>query len=189
MTASMLSSTRRDAILTLALGFAGVGSLAALWPLVDQMNPNKSSPRDSLEVDLSAFDAANLKRVQLKGHPILIRYRTLEEIAIARRISLAALIDPFDRVTGLGEKELASDDNRTKTGHREWLVVAGACARCACLLKDGRSLGLDAVDAFFCACCASRFDVAGRVSGGPAPTNLAVPACRFIWPARIVIGL
>jgi ubiquinol-cytochrome c reductase iron-sulfur subunit len=180
---------RRDAILTLALGFAGMGGLAALWPLVDHMNPNKSSLRDSVEVDLSAFEAAQMKLVRLKGQPILIRYRASEEIAIARRISLAALIDPFARVTGLGEKEPASDDNRTKTGHREWLVVAGACTRCACLLKDGRSLGLDAVDAFFCACCASRFDVAGRVSGGPAATNLAVPAYRFISPARIVIGL
>jgi ubiquinol-cytochrome c reductase iron-sulfur subunit len=189
MTASMLSSTRRDAIHTLALGFAGVGSLAALWPFVDQMNPNGSSPRDIVEVDLGGFDVAHLKLVQRKGQPIFIRYRTSEEIAIARRISLAFLIDPFARVTGLGEKEHATDDNRTKAGHREWLVVVGARPRCACLLKDGRAAGFDAVDAFFCACCGSRFDVCGRVSVGPALTNLAVPAYRFIAPARIEIGL
>lgn len=189
MNASKLTGTRRDAVVVLSLGFMGVGGLAALWPLVDQMSPNGSSPRDSSEVDLETFDAASLRLVQWKGEPFLIRRRTLEEIAVAQAVSLASLIDRLARVAGLGDKELATDDNRTKAKHREWLVVAGACTRCRCLLKDGRALGLDAFDAFFCPCCASRFDLAGRVSGGPAPLNLLVPPYRFIGPARLEIGV
>jgi ubiquinol-cytochrome c reductase iron-sulfur subunit len=108
---------------------------------------------------------------------------------LAQDVSLTSLIDQVARVAGLGEKDLATDDNRTKAGHREWLVVAGACTRCACLLKDGRALLFDAVDAFFCPCCASRFDLAGRVRGGPAPLNLLVPPYRFIGPAQLEIRL
>jgi ubiquinol-cytochrome c reductase iron-sulfur subunit len=126
--------------------------------------------------------------VQWKGKPILIRRRTPVEIAIARSISVASLIDPVARVAGLGDKDAAIDDNRTKAGHGEWLVVAGACTRCSCLLKDGRVLGLDDI-AFFCACCASRFDLPGRVRGRPAPMNLAVPSYRFTAPTRLEISL
>jgi Rieske Fe-S protein len=136
MNTPKLSGTRRDAVV--AFSFVGIGGLAALWPLVDQMNPNGSSARDSLEVDLGAFGAASLKLVRWKGEPYLIRRRTSEEIGIARGVSLTSLTDQVARVAGLGEKDLATDDNRTKAGHREWLVVAGACTRCACLLKDGR---------------------------------------------------
>jgi ubiquinol-cytochrome c reductase iron-sulfur subunit len=116
-------------------------------------------------VDLSAFDAARLKLVRWKGKPIFIRRRTPEEIAIARSISVAFPIEPVAHAAGLGDKDAPIDDNRTEAGHREWLVVAGACTRCSCLLKDGRVLGLDEI-AFFCACCASRFDLAGRIRGG-----------------------
>lgn len=188
MSASRPAGTRRDALVVLACGFVGVGGLAALWPLVDQMNPNSSTPRDSLEVDLGAFDATSLKLANWKGEPFLIRRRTPEEIAIARSVQPAAMIDSVARVASLGDKDLATDDNRTQAGYRQWLVVAGACTRCACLLKDGRSLGLDAADAFFCACCASRFDLAGRVRSGPARLNLFVPSYRFIGPDRLEIG-
>lgn len=182
------AGTRRDTLVTLALGFAAVGGLAALWPFVDQMNPNRASPSDNVEIDLAAFDPTRIKQVQWKRDPVFIRRRTPEEIALARAVPLASVRDRLARVAGLGAKALASDDNRTKAGHPEWLVVIGACTRCACLLKDGRAGGFDLVEAFFCACCASRYDLAGRVMAGPAPTNLAVPPYRFIAPARIEIG-
>jgi ubiquinol-cytochrome c reductase iron-sulfur subunit len=69
MNTPKFSGTRRDAVVFLAYGFVGIGGLAALWPLVDQLNPNGSSARDGLEVDLGAFDAASLKLVRLKGEP------------------------------------------------------------------------------------------------------------------------
>jgi Rieske Fe-S protein len=31
-----------------------------------------------------------------------------------------------------------------------------------------------------CPCCGSRYDLAGRVFEGPAPTNLRVPPYRFV---------
>jgi ubiquinol-cytochrome c reductase iron-sulfur subunit len=182
-------ATRRDAVLALALGFAGVGGLAAVWPLIDQMNPNSSSLRESVVVDLGTFDVARLKLVQRRSGPILIRWRTPAEIAIAQGVSVASLIDPLARAAGLGDKETATDDNRTKAGHRQWLLVAAACTRCGCLLKDGRVSGFDPEDAFFCACCASRYDLAGRVRAGPAPVNLAVPSYRFIASAKLEISL
>lgn len=188
MPSARFSGTRRDVVVGLAFGFAGVGALAALRPLVEQMNPNGSSPRDNVEVDLGMLDAGHLKLTQWKGQAIFIRWRAPDEIAISRGISVASLIDPSARVAGLSDRDIATDDNRTKAGHREWLVVAGACTQCSCLLKDGRALSFDDI-AFFCECCASRFDLAGRTMGGPARTNLAVPSYRFIGRSRLEIGL
>ena len=43
---------------------------------------------------------------------------------------------------------------------------------------------------FFCPCHKSRFDMAGRVyQGVPAPTNLKVPAYRFLDDKTIQIGV
>ena len=51
---------------------------------------------------------------------------------------------------GIRNKAPASDDNITKMGFRQWLVVSATCTRCNCLLKDTRLLGFDADEAFFC---------------------------------------
>ena len=168
MTEEGPSTTRRDAITTMALGFAAVGALTAAWPLIDQMNPNRASPSDRVEVDLTAFDAERLKLVEWRREPYFIRSRTPDEIALARSVHVSSLRDPLARVMGIRNKAPASDDNLTKMGFRQWLVVSATCTRCNCLLKDTRLLGFDADEAFFCACCASLFDLAGRVKAGPA---------------------
>jgi ubiquinol-cytochrome c reductase iron-sulfur subunit len=54
---------RRDFLVQAAQAFAGVGSAMALWPLIDQMNPNRASPAPEVkDVDLTAMWPAPLKR-------------------------------------------------------------------------------------------------------------------------------
>ena len=49
--------TRRDVLMIGAAGFAAVGAAAALWPLLDQMNPDASTlSLATTEVDLAPVE-------------------------------------------------------------------------------------------------------------------------------------
>jgi ubiquinol-cytochrome c reductase iron-sulfur subunit len=188
MTIETGAPTRRAFVVVSALAFAGVGCVVALLPFVDQGQSNGSA-RDTVEVDLSQVQFAQLQQVRWKQIPLLIRQRTLQEVELAQRVLLTDLTDPYARVQGASERTSAIDANRTKVGHSNWLVVIGGCTYCRCLVKaSDRNLARRADEAFFCPCCASRFDLAGRASVGPARTNLAVPPYRFLTPTKIQIG-
>ena len=73
--------TRRDVILIAASGFAAIGAAAALWPLLDQMNPDELAlSLSSTEVDISHVETGQAITVMWRGKPIFIRHRTEEEI-------------------------------------------------------------------------------------------------------------
>ena len=79
--------TRRDVILIAASGFAAIGAAAALWPLLDQMNPDQSAlSLSSTEVDISHVETGQAITVVWRGKPIFIRHRTDQEIAQAKDV-------------------------------------------------------------------------------------------------------
>ena len=66
-----------------ALGAVAVG--AAVWPLIDQMNPDASvKALATTEVDISNIDSGKTITVLWRGKPIFIRRRTQEEISKAQ---------------------------------------------------------------------------------------------------------
>jgi ubiquinol-cytochrome c reductase iron-sulfur subunit len=90
--------TRRDVILIAASGFAAIGAAAALWPLLDQMNPDESAlSLSSTEVDISHVDTGQAITVMWRGKPIFIRHRTDEEITKAKDVTVDDLRDPLAR--------------------------------------------------------------------------------------------
>jgi ubiquinol-cytochrome c reductase iron-sulfur subunit len=166
---------RRDFIVQAAGAFVGVGGALALWPFIDQMNPNSATPPLPVtEVDLQPIEPGQMISVLWRGAPILIRHRTPQEIALARSTPLSHLRDGLARNAALPAKAPASDDNRTKQGRASWLVVVGLCTHLGCMLRPSEVSSPDG-EAWFCPCHAARFDLAGRVRAGPALTNLAVP--------------
>ena len=78
--------TRRDFIYIATTAFAAIGAAAALWPAIDQMNPDASAlSLASIEVDLGArSDVGQAITVLWRGKPIFIRNRTPEEIKKAK---------------------------------------------------------------------------------------------------------
>src|SRR6478672_10182680 len=180
---------RRDFIIQAAQAFVGVGSAMALWPFIAQMNPNKGTPPPEVkEVDLSAIQPGQTMTVQWRGAPILIRHRTPEEVRMARGARTAELPDRFARNEALPKNASAEDGNRTKEGHENWLVVVGICTHMGCLLKSQQGASAVATgEGWFCPCHAARFDLSGRVVGGPARTNLSVPLYAFVSASRIRI--
>jgi ubiquinol-cytochrome c reductase iron-sulfur subunit len=184
------SPARRDFITQAALAFVGVGSAAALWPFIDQMNPNPATPPPQVtEVDLSPIQPGQAITVMWRGQPIVIRHRTHREVQRARETTTAHLPDRFARNAALPHMAPATDANRTKQGRESWLVVVGVCTHLGCRLISSESAGTAETGvAWFCPCHAARFDLSGRVVAGPARTNLPVPPYEFLTASRIRIG-
>ena len=84
---------RRDFIITATTAAGAVGVGAAVWPLVDQMNPDASvKALASTEVDISAVNPGKTITVLWRGKPVFIRRRTQDEIAEARSVKLEDLV-------------------------------------------------------------------------------------------------
>ena len=88
-------TNRRDFLFTATAAAGAVGVGAAVWPLVDQMNPDASvKALAKVEVDIGNIQKGNEVTVMWRGKPIFIRRRTDEEVSTARQVSLKDLKDP-----------------------------------------------------------------------------------------------
>lgn len=162
----------------------------ALWPFISQMNPDASATAlASTEVDLSPVKEGQAITVVWRGKPVFIRNRSKDEVKAAQDVKLAELVDDSARNDALPERTPATDSNRTKKGHENWLVLVGICTHLGCIPK-GQSMS-DAKGDFggwFCPCHGSHYDTSGRIRKGPAPKNLVVPEYDYLSDTRIKIG-
>ena len=182
--------TRRDFLVLSAGAFAGVGAAAALWPLIQQMNPDSSTlALASTEVDLAPVKVGQAITVVWRGKPVFIRHRTPEEVKAAKAVKLSELKDDLARNLGAPESEPATDANRTIKGKESWLVMIGICTHLGCIPK-GQSMSDNKGEfgGWFCPCHGSHYDTSGRIRKGPAPRNLDVPPFTFISDKKIKIG-
>ncbi len=162
---------RRDFIFTASYALGAVGVGAAVWPLIDQMNPDASvKALSSTEVNVSEVQPGQSITVLWRSKPVFIKRRTEEEIAKARQVDLKELKDP--------EK----DEDRAK--NPEWLVMVGICTHLGCVPLGNKG----EYDGWFCPCHGSHYDTSGRIRKGPAPTNLEVPKYEFVDSNTIKIG-
>ena len=181
---------RRDFIVIAAQSFVGVGAALALWPFIHQMNPDASTQAlASTEVDLTPVKEGQAITVLWRGKPVFVRNRTAEEVDKAKEVKVSELSDQSARNDALPEKAPATDANRTKKGHENWLVLVGICTHLGCIPK-GQSMSDSRGDygGWFCPCHGSHYDTAGRIRKGPAPRNLEVPPYEFVSDTRIKIG-
>ena len=162
---------RRDFIFTASYTLGAVGVGTAVWPLIDQMNPDASvKALSSTEVDLSSVQPGQSITVLWRGEPVFIKRRTEEEIAKAKQVDLKELKHP--------EK----DEDRAK--NPEWLVMLGICTHLGCVPLGNKG----EYGGWFCPCHGSHYDTSGRIRKGPAPTNLEIPKYEFVDSNTIKIG-
>ncbi len=177
--------TRRDFLYYATAGAGAVTAGAAVWPLVNQMNPSADvQALASIRVDVSGVAEGTQLTVKWQGKPVFIRHRAAGEIEEARSVELGELIDLIDRNAnrpGLA----ATDENRALDEEGRWLVMMGVCTHLGCV-----PLGNGAGDfhGWFCPCHGSHYDTAGRIRKGPAPENLPVPVAEFVDATTIKLG-
>ena len=178
--------TRRDFLYYAAGGAGAVTTGAAVWPLVNQMNPSADvQALSSVRVDVSGVEPGTQLTVKWLGKPVFIRRRTMEEIDAARADDGADLPDDNARNANLGEPASAADMNRSIDEAGEWLVMMGVCTHLGCVpLGDGAG----EFGGWFCPCHGSHYDTSGRIRKGPAPENLEVPVAGFIDETTILLG-
>lgn len=190
MAATAEEPNRRDFLVIAGSAFAAVGGAISLWPFIAQMNPDSSAQAlASVELDLSPVKEGQAITAMWRGKPVFIRNRTKDEVAKAIADDGAALPDNSARNMALPESDPATDANRTKEGHENFLVLIGICTHLGCIPK-GQAIG-DSKGEFggwFCPCHGSHYDTAGRIRKGPAPRNLEVPPYAFIGDSKIKIG-
>lgn len=170
--------TRRDFLYVATGAFAAIGAGAAVWPLIDQMNPDASVlALASIELDIGAVPVGQEITVKWRGKPIFVRHRTEKEIADAEAVDITTLPDP------------QTDEARLKPGpdgkiDKQWLILVGICTHLGCvpLAYKGE------YDGYFCPCHGSVYDTSGRIRKGPAPLNLEVPPYQFVSATKIKIG-
>ena len=88
--------SRRDFIYVATAAAGAVTTAAAVWPLIDQMNPSADvQALSSIEVDVADVEPGSQITVKWLGKPVFIRRRTQEEIDEARDVDVSSLPDPL----------------------------------------------------------------------------------------------
>ncbi|MGA0539603.1 ubiquinol-cytochrome c reductase iron-sulfur subunit [Neotabrizicola sp. VNH66] len=179
------AGTRRDFLYYATAGAGVVATGAAVWPLVNQMNPSADTRAlASIYVDVSGVQVGTQLTVKWRGKPVFIRRRTPEEIEAARAVNLGDLIDQGAENNNKPGAD-ASDTNRTLDEAGEWLVMMGVCTHLGCVPLGN---GAGEFGGWFCPCHGSHYDTAGRIRKGPAPRNLNVPVAQFTDATTILLG-
>lgn len=169
---------RRDFLNVAAVAFIGVGALAVVFPLVNQMSPSADVLADSTaEIDVSKIAPGQAIKSMFRKQPLFVRNLTPAEIAKADAVPLSELRDP------------ETLEQRTKAGHRNWLITMGVCTHLGCIpLGAGEGENKGEFGGYFCPCHGSQYDTAARIRKGPAPKNLMVPEYSFTSPTTVLIG-
>jgi ubiquinol-cytochrome c reductase iron-sulfur subunit len=171
---ALAEPSRRDFLYVATATVGTVGAIVTAWPLISQMNPDRSTVAAAapVDVDLTPIAEGQVIKVFWRSKPIFVSHRTAKEIEDARTVDWRALPDP------------QPDTGRVKEGHEQWLVVIGICTHLGCIPISHRG----DYGGWFCPCHGSHYDTAGRIRRGPAPANLYLPPYEFLTENKIRIG-
>jgi ubiquinol-cytochrome c reductase iron-sulfur subunit len=182
---------RRDFIYVATGAFVGLGTLFAIWPFVDQMEPgaNVVSAGAPVTVDISSLQPGQQITILWRSHPIFVVRRTP---AILNELKSSALLD---RLRDPESQELQQPPyaaNWSRALNPAYLVVVGICTHLGCIptfMPKPGSVDATWPGGYLCHCHGSRYDLAGRVfQNVPAPYNLPVPPYSFAGPHTLTIG-
>ena len=101
--------SRRDFIVIASYSMGAVGAGAAIWPIINQMNPAADTlAMASTEVNIGALEIGQALTVKWRGKPVFIRRRTDTEIDDARKVEISSLRDPQSDEDRVKKRRMAS---------------------------------------------------------------------------------
>ena len=78
--------SRRDFIVVATYSMGAVGAGAAIWPIINQMNPAADTlALASTEVNISSLEEGQALTIKWRGKPVFIKHRTEAEIQERRK--------------------------------------------------------------------------------------------------------
>ena len=174
---------------TSVIGAAGAAALAV--PFLSSFSPSERARAAGapVEVDLTKIQPGQLLRVEWRGKPVWVLYRTEEMLASLEKLE-EKLRDPASEV----EQQPPYAKNRWRSIKPEYSVLVGICTHLGCSPTyrpevAPADLGKDWLGGYYCPCHGSRYDLAGRVyKNVPAPKNLEVPPHYYMSDVRVLIG-
>ena len=178
--------SRRDFLYYATAGAGTVTAGAAIWPLVNQMNPSADvRALATVRVDVSDVAPGTQLTVKWRGKPVFVRNRTEDEVTKAQSETLSDFPDADARNPNLPANATAIDQNRSIPGQEALLVMIGVCTHLGCVpLGDGAG----EFGGWFCPCHGSHYDTAGRIRKGPAPENLHIPPLSVTEDSVLILG-
>ena len=185
--------TRRDFLYVATAAVGAVGTLAALVPLISQMNPDAATlaAGGPVDLDLSKVQPGQQVMVTWRGRPILVTNRTPQVLQTLQDPKLLSqLADP--QSSELQQPPYAVNWHRSLKP--EYGVLVGICTHLGCIplyepLKNASQPAANWLGGYFCPCHGSKYDLAGRVFNGvPAPYNLPVPPYTFVNETTLRVG-
>ncbi|MCA3559980.1 MAG: ubiquinol-cytochrome c reductase iron-sulfur subunit [Aestuariivirga sp.] len=193
-TAEHAETNRRDFLYIATGSVAAVGAALAVWPFINQMNPDASVlALASVEVDLAPIAEGQEITIKWRGNPVFIRHRLPAEIEAAGKVAVSDLKDPLARNANLPDGDPATGANRVVGGKEQYLVMMGVCTHLGCVPigNEGEYAVVEGNvkhGGWFCPCHGSNYDTAGRIRKGPAPENLHIPQYAYLSDTKIRIG-
>lgn len=184
---------RRDVLFVATGACAAVATAAAIWPLINALNPDASSVAAGalIDVDLGGLEAGGKIVARWRGAPIVIIHRPAAALRTLKDPTLISqLADP--------NSEVLQQPRYVRNWHRSidpaYVVLVGVCTHLGCIPlyypnPSDTEPTADWLGGFFCPCHGSKFDLAGRVYRGvPAPYNLPVPPYQMVSDKILRIG-
>jgi ubiquinol-cytochrome c reductase iron-sulfur subunit len=184
---------RRRFLTATATVVGGVGAAFVAVPFLKSWSPSERAQAAGapVEADISKLEDGAMMTVEWRGKPVWVLRRTEKMLAELPSLN-DQLVDPRSETAS---QQPAYAQNVNRAIKPEVLVLVGICTHLGCsptFRPDvaPADLGPAWKGGFFCPCHGSRFDLAGRVyKNVPAPTNLEVPAYRYLSDTRVLIGV
>ena len=161
---------RRDLLTTTALGVAAGGVALALWPLLMATGPDAETRARRRLFNISALPADAPMILDVDGKPVMVFRRSPGQV---------------EALQARHADNSAAGDWRNSPGRSRRPDIMACIAKCTfdqcvVVVNEG-AVGTSLA----CPCCASRFDLSGRRTQGPARDDLVVPEYRFISTGEI----
>jgi ubiquinol-cytochrome c reductase iron-sulfur subunit len=185
--------TRRDFLYIATGAAAAVGAVAAVLPMVDQMEPDASTlaAGGPVEFDLGKLQPGQQAVVRWRSRPVFIVNRPAAAIKALQDPKLLAQLSD---AASSAPQQPPYADNWHRSIKPEYSVLVGICTHLGCIpmfypQPNASAPTADWMGGYFCPCHGSKYDAAGRVFFGvPAPYNLPVPPYRFVSDSTIRVG-